>query len=120
MREKIRDYIKAGFAGLYLLTPEEVRAEAAVKAVAEELGYRLFSWTVVSGILDLQTGSVNPVVDAVEAVQAVGELPERSILLLKDFHQFLGDPGQPASPLVTRVLKEKVREARNTSRVLGE
>ena len=31
MQDKITNYIRAGFAGLYLLTHEEVRAEAELK-----------------------------------------------------------------------------------------
>jgi AAA+ superfamily predicted ATPase len=115
---RIADYVRAGFAGLYLLTQEEVRAEAGIKAVAEELGYKLFAWTTITGTVDVSTGSVSGSIDPVEAVSAVSELPEKSILLLKDFHQFLGDSGQPANPMITRILKEKVRECRCSGKVL--
>jgi len=56
--------------------------------------------------------------DPVDAINAVSDIPEKSILVLNDFHQFLGDAGQPASPLITRSLKEKVREARTAGKVI--
>ena len=115
---RIADYIRAGFAGLYLLTQEEVRAEAEVRSVADELGYRLFAWTLTTGILDTGTGSLQPLPDPVDAVSALCELPEKSILLLKDFHQFLGDAAQPANPMITRTIKETVRECRCSGKVL--
>ncbi len=118
MQDKITNYIRAGFAGLYLLTHEEVRAEAELKQLADDLGYTLFSWTVTQGLLNTGNGNVEAILDPVDAINAVSEIPEKSILVLNDFHQFLGDAGQPASPLITRSLKEKVREARTAGKVI--
>ena len=112
MKDKIADYIRAGFAGLYIVTYEEVRAEAVLREVAERLGYGLFCWTITVGLLNTETGAVTSVADPVDAVSAVADLPEKSVLVLKDFHQFLGDSTQPANPFLTRTLKERVRECR--------
>ena len=117
-RNRIADCIRAGFGGLYLLTREEVRAEAQLREVAGALGYRLHAWSVTEGLIDLDGGRTEAVTDPVEAACLLRTLPEKSILLLRDFHQFMGDAQQPASPLVTRTLKETVREARTSSRVL--
>jgi ATP-dependent 26S proteasome regulatory subunit len=118
MKEIIRNYIRAGFAGLYLVTHEEVRAESVLKAVAEELDYGLFAWTITSGLLNTQTGAIEQVQDPVEVVGTMSDLPEKSILVLKDFHQFLGDSMQPASPMITRILKEQIRESRCNGKVI--
>ena len=109
MHDQIRDYIRAGFAGLYIVTFEDVRAEAELKALADELEYTLFNWTITRGILNTSTGTVENILDPIDAVNAVADLPEKSLLVLSDFHQFLGDRAQPASPLVTRSLKEQIR-----------
>ena len=37
MREKLTHYIRAGYAGLYLVSHEEQRVEAELKAIAETL-----------------------------------------------------------------------------------
>ena len=118
MQEQITTYIRAGFAGLYLVTAEEVRAEAEIRAVAEQLGYQLFAWTITGGLINVATGSGQEMPDPVEAAACVAELPEKSILMLKDFHQFLGDSAQPASPLVTRTLRDQIREARTAAKVV--
>ena len=105
MKETIIRHIRAGFAGLYLVTPEEVRAEAVLQAVAGELNAPLYWWSVTAGLVNVQDDSARDCPDPVEAVNAIQELPEQALLILKDYHQFLGDSGQPASPLVTRTLK---------------
>jgi AAA+ superfamily predicted ATPase len=112
------DYIRAGFAGLYLLTAEEVRAESELKAIAQTLTYHLYAWTITQGLVDLATGSVQNMPDPVDAVNAVSDLPERSMLVLKDFHQFLGDSTQPANPVLTRALKEQLRQCRSSGKVM--
>ena len=118
MHDQIRDYIRAGFAGLYIVTFEDVRAEAELKALADELEYTLFNWTITRGILNTTSGTVENILDPIDAVNAVAELPEKSLLVLSDFHQFLGDRAQPASPLVTRSLKEQIRTARTAGKVI--
>ncbi len=118
MREKIKNYLRAGFAGLYVVTLEEIRAEADLKAVADDLGYTLLSWTVTDGILNPETGAVQNITDPVEAVTALADMPEKTVLVMKDFHQFLGDSMQPASPLITRILRDRLRHARCSAKTL--
>jgi hypothetical protein len=52
MKEKLIRYIRAGYAGLYLVSHEEQRVEAEFKAVADELNYSLFAWSVTAGLID--------------------------------------------------------------------
>ena len=119
MHQLIESYIRAGFAGLYLVTHEEVRAERDLGTAAASLGYGLHTWSVTSGLLNVQSGAARrELTDPVEAVNAVADLPERTILVLRDFHQFLGDASQPASPLVTRSLKDRLRECRGGNKVI--
>ncbi len=118
MKDQIVAYMRAGFAGLYVVTHEEVRAEALLKSAADELGYGLFAWSMCTGIANPDTGTLDGVLDPVEAVEALQGLPEKSMLVLKDFHRFLGDANQPASPLVLRTLREQIRQARTTAKVI--
>lgn len=117
MQTELIHYIRAGFAGIWLVTFEEVRAEALLARAAQELGYRLHSWSVTGGLVCVETGGTEPVNDPLQAAMSLGELPERSILVLRDFQQFLGDQGQPADPVLTRTLREQLRQARCSARV---
>lgn len=118
MQSELVHYIRAGFAGIYLVTYEEVRAEALLTRTAQELGYSLHSWSVTGGLVHVATGTTEPANDPLQAVSCLGELPEKSILVLRDFQQFLGDAGQPADPVLTRTLREQLRQARCSSRTL--
>ena len=100
------------------MTQEEIRAEATLKLAAESLGYDLHAWSAVDGMLDVCTGSSDPLTDPVQAASALSDLPEKTILLLRDFHAYLGDASLPADPLLVRTLKEQVRRARCSSRAL--
>ena len=49
MRNTIMNYIRAGYPGIYLVSFEETRIEAEMKAIAQALDYRLFAWSVSEG-----------------------------------------------------------------------
>ncbi|MFT0788936.1 AAA family ATPase [Synechococcus sp. H55.10] len=86
--------IQAQYPLLYLLTPEEERAEAALAAIARTLRpqRRLFIWTVTHGIIEYgnhrsltqhNTQSPQP------AIQWVMEQKDPAICVFKDLHDFL-------------------------------
>ncbi len=86
--------IQAQYPLLYLLTPEEERAEAALAAIARTLKpqRRLFIWTVTHGIVEYgnprsltqhNTQSPQP------AIQWVMEQKDPAICVFKDLHDFL-------------------------------
>ena len=52
MREKLTHYIRAGYAGLYLVSHEEQRVEAELKAIATSLKHRLYAWSATAGLID--------------------------------------------------------------------
>ncbi len=111
MKDRITRLVRAGFAGIYLVTSEEARAEIEISRAAGELGYDLYAWSVTEGLVNPASGPVRDIFDPAEAAACLGELPEKSILMLKDYHQFLGDDAQPASPVVTRTLRDEIRRA---------
>ena len=92
MKTKITNYIRAGYPGLYIVSPEDQRVEAEIKAIAESLKFDLFFWSAVDGLFNTRTGAQNSVLDPLEALQAVEDQKEKSITLLKDFHLHLADP----------------------------
>ncbi len=114
MREKIIAYIRAGYPGLYLVSPEEQRVEAELKAVAHELVYRLYAWSAMEGLLDTTDGTVRPVEDPLAMIGSVAELPDNSLVLLRDFHVFLED----ANPVLVRAMKEELTRCKTRGKVL--
>lgn len=114
MLEKIVNYIRAGYSGLYIVSHEEARVEAEIKSVAEELKYGLYAWSITSGLIDTKDGNNLGGQDPMEAVQAISNLPEGSVILLRDFHAFLGDP----NPVLGRAVKDVLVEAKSKGKVL--
>jgi hypothetical protein len=115
VRETITHYIRAGYAGLYLVSHEEQRVEAELKIIAAELQHGLFAWSITEGLIDTARGSVRDCNDPMEVLAAAGDLPENSILLLRDFHQFFDEP----NPVLIRKLKDAIREARTTGKTIA-
>lgn len=114
MRTKIMNYVRAGYPGIYIVSHEESRMEAELKAVAASLKYRLFSWSIVDGIVNLADGSIHNKQDPQEMLNAMAELPENSVILLKDFHQFLETP----NPMLIRMLKDAMRIGKTKGKVI--
>ena len=115
MKEKLIRYIRAGYAGLYLVSHEEQRVEAEFKAVADELNYSLFAWSVTAGLIDTKDGASRGAQDPMEALGALAELPENSITLLRDFHLFFDDP----NPMLIRQLKDLIRRGKASLRTIA-
>jgi hypothetical protein len=115
MRQRIIHYLRAGYAGLYLVSPEEQRIEAEFKAIAEELGFGLHVWSATSGLLDVTSKSIRDCNDPLAVLLAITELPDKAIVLLRDFHAFLaGDP----NPILVRQLKEVLQAAKTKNKAL--
>jgi hypothetical protein len=114
MRTQITNYVRAGYPGIYLVSHEEARVEAELKAVAKALKYRLHAWSATQGLVDTETGGSKTCNDPLEAVMAAGELGEQAILLLRDFHLFLQDP----NPILVRALKDELLAAKTCGRCL--
>lgn len=114
MREAIINYIRAGYPGLYIVSPEEQRVCAELKSIAQEIGFRLYSWSATDGIIDTEKGRFREANEPLEALLAVEDLPKQSVLLLRDFHLFLEDP----NPILIRQLKDLLQVAKTKSKPL--
>ena len=108
MRERIVNYIRSGHSGLYIVSPEESRVEALLRAVAEQLGYGMYAWSVTDGMINTTDGSVRPAQDPLDALDAVDELPQDSIVALRDIHPFLDD----GNPVLVRTFKDVLGRAK--------
>jgi ATP-dependent 26S proteasome regulatory subunit len=115
MKTKITNYIRAGYPGLYLVSAEEQRVEAELKAIAKEVSFNLFVWSATTGMLDLDKGTARDVLDPMEMLNSITDLPEKSMVILRDFHLFLG---QEANPLLVRKFKDVLLEAKTANKTL--
>jgi SpoVK/Ycf46/Vps4 family AAA+-type ATPase len=114
MKSKITNYIRAGYAGLYIVSPEDQRVEAEIKAIAESLNFDLFFWSAVDGLVNASNGAQNTALDPLEALQAVEDQKEKTITLLKDFHLHLSDP----NPILISKLKQVLSVAKTQNKTI--
>ncbi len=108
MREAITNYIRAGYPGIYLVSHEEARAEAELKAAAIATDHGLVAWSATTGLVDTGDGRTLGVEDPMEAVTAIAGLPDNTVILLRDFHLFLQD----SNPVLVRALKDALTHAK--------
>ncbi len=114
MQARINHYIRSGHAGLYLVSHEEARVEAELKAVADQLKRPLYAWSATRGLVNTGDGSGGGSNDPMEAVEAVNGLPEDAMVLLADFHLFLQD----GNPVLIRAIKDALVASKAKGRVL--
>lgn len=107
----LRNYLRAGYPAVAVVTPEESRAQAAIMAAASKVSaegdHRVYSWSATMGIWDLTAnGEVDPkVTDPIAAIKYfVAKIPDRAMLVMYDFQLFLS-PSQPNAVLV-RTIRE--------------
>jgi hypothetical protein len=114
MGAKIAHYLQAGYPALYLVSHEDQRVEAELNAIAHHLDYNLAFWSVIFGLVETRTHKVHQAQEPIEALQAIESLPEKSMILLKDFHLFLAD----ANPILICKMKAVLMEAKTQSKTL--
>jgi SpoVK/Ycf46/Vps4 family AAA+-type ATPase len=114
MREAIVNYIRAGYPGLYLVSHEETRAEAEVKAAAQATNHSLAAWSATTGLVDTSDGRVLAGEDPMEAVTALAALPDDTVAVFRDLHLFLQD----SNPVLVRALKDALVHAKAKGKCL--
>ena len=110
----ITNKIRAGYPGIYLTSFEEQRAEAMIKGIADQLDYQLHAWSCTSGRIDTRAGKAHGEQDPTEVLQAIHAMPEKTILLLRDFHLFIKD----ANPLIYRMVKDALLHAKTANKTI--
>jgi AAA+ superfamily predicted ATPase len=114
MKTQLIRYARAGYAGLFCCTAEEVRAEAEVKAAAETLGRPLHAWSLTTGFVDTTSGTVRTCPDPLAALEAVEAFEGDCLVLLRDFGALLED----RDPVLIRKLRDTLRHAKASGKLL--
>jgi hypothetical protein len=110
--EELDILVRARYPLLYLVSWEEHRVDTALAELARAHGKALFTWSITRGLRPvgsartqaLPADTSNPV-DAIRAVEA---LTEPALVVFKDFHPYLEDPG------VVRALRELAHFLKST------
>jgi SpoVK/Ycf46/Vps4 family AAA+-type ATPase len=110
MREELNILIKAQYPLIYLVTPEEKRAEEAIATIVqgEKSHQKVFTWTLTQGLREFgqaHTTAHNPTVDASQAIKAAINEKEPAVFIFKDLHPFFGTAGGVE---VVRLLRDAV------------
>lgn len=117
MKTKLTNYIKGGYSGLFVVTHEEQRAHAMFKEISTEQAFKLYTWSITSGLIcrsdDPQTTHPDTE-DPIAALDMFMRLPQKSIVLMNDFHLFLAD----TNPMMFRKVKDALLSGQATNRVL--
>ncbi len=109
----ITNKLRAGYPGIYIVTHEEQRAEAALRDTAKELKWKIFGWTVSQGRFDITTGEVFDE-DQLAVLDGIEKLDEKTILVLKDYHLILNEP----NAIIYRKLKDALFHAKTSNKCI--
>jgi len=116
MREELSVLIKAQYPLIYLVTPEEERAEQAIADIVEEADSRsVYIWTVTHGIREYGNSQQTPQRNTVSpeaAIEWVVRQKEAGIYIFKDLHPFID------SPATTRWLRDAIASFKGTDKII--
>jgi len=116
MREELSVLIKAQYPLIYLVTPEEERAEQAISEIVEEAKSRsVYVWTVTHGIMEYGKPQQTPQRNTVSpeaAIEWVVRQKEPGIYVFKDLHPFID------SPATTRWLRDAIASFKGTDKII--
>jgi ATP-dependent 26S proteasome regulatory subunit len=116
-------YIRAQYSIIYLLTPEESRAEAVIQKTAVELKKKLVVWSCTEGIFEVVNGKASgkeQIEDPIEALvrikgskEAGARAPDAdTIYVLRDMNPYLNDAR------VARHLRDIARDFKQSRKTL--
>jgi hypothetical protein len=98
LTEQLTDYVNAAFSGLWVLTQEADEAEREITQLARQRGWKLAAWDVASGLRVLSEGAFrgdampgDPLA-VLRAVPTLADADGTALVLLHNFHKFLGNP----------------------------
>jgi hypothetical protein len=97
LTEQLTDYVHAAFTGLWVVTAEPDEAERDLTRLAREQGWRLAAWDVAAGLRfpneprEAAADAGDPLA-VLRALPALADGSGTTLLLLHNFHKFLGNP----------------------------
>ena len=124
MKTQLINYVRAGYPGLFLISHEEQRVQLEISAVSDAVNFKLATWSITEGIVILSKSEdeaptvINDTNDPLSMLDTIAKadsaIPEKTIILLRDFHLFLAD----ANPIILRRFKDALWTCKNSNRVI--
>ena len=117
MKEELNILVKAQYPLIYLITPEEERAEEAIARIAKEnTEYkRVFVWTVTRGMVEYgqpRQGTQHNTVSPEAAIEWTIRQKDGGIYIFKDLHPFID------GPVITRWLRDAIASFKGTDKAI--
>lgn len=134
MSSKLKTFLRSGYAALYAVTHEEERIMAELTALCDQLKFKVYKWSPISGIeqgstlistfmekstrvpqVALSAFNAVSTIKKGDSVEKLGKVIEnRSVLILTDFHLYLAK----RDPELTRLIKDAINWGRETARAI--
>jgi len=117
MKEELSILIQAQYPLIYLLTPEEERAEQAIAKIAraKTQHQRVFVWTVTQGMVEYGQGrqqTQHNTISPQAAIQWAIQQRDPAIFIFKDLHDFI------SSAEVKRWLRDAIASFKGTEKIV--
>ncbi|MGF1590490.1 MAG: AAA family ATPase [Pleurocapsa sp.] len=117
MKEELNILVQAQYPLIYLITPEEERAEQAVAKIAHDNAEykRVFVWTVTRGMVEYgqpRQGTQHNTVSPEAAIEWTIRQKEGGIYIFKDLHPFID------GPVITRWLRDAIASFKGSDKVI--
>ncbi|MEL6501028.1 MAG: AAA family ATPase [Cyanobacteria bacterium J06623_1] len=117
MKEELNILVQARYPLIYLITPEEERAEQAIAKIARENTEcnQVFVWTVTRGMVEYgqpRQGTQHNTVSPEAAIEWTIRRKESGIYIFKDLHPFID------GPVITRWLRDAIASFKGTDKVI--
>jgi len=112
MQNQLITYLRAGYPGLAITTPEEARAEAEIVSACASTARYLHAWSASEGLVDTRESRIRPCADPLEALQMVASLfaseEVRHVVVMRDLQLHLDQ----TDPLLIRHMRDLLRIAK--------
>ena len=119
MKEELNVLVQAQYPLIYLITPEEERAELAISRIASDNAeYRkVYVWTVTRGMIEYGQSRQSPqhnhnTVSPEAAIEWTTRQKEAGIYIFKDLHPFI------EGPVITRWLRDAIAAFKDSDKTI--
>jgi ATP-dependent 26S proteasome regulatory subunit len=126
MKDRIANYIRAGYPGLYITSHEEQRVEAVMREAVVEVNKKhndrpfvLHLWSCTEGLIEVGPDAEHDrsgpkLQEPMEMLEAFYKAPQKTIYLIRDFHLFLED----RNAMVWRKFKDALLQGKANNKAL--
>jgi ATP-dependent 26S proteasome regulatory subunit len=93
--------------------------ELELKTIASQLGWSVYIWSCTDGVICVSGSkptSISDTEDPMLMLQAFEKLPQKSLLIARDFHMFIKSTHGDPNPVLVRKIKDVLSTAQSENR----